>query len=207
MSENDNLEEKVPDIKHGGRKRDEALDRVIIEATLDILAEIGFDLMTINMVASRAKVGKASMYRRWPSKVELVKDALIWMSRESVDLENLPDTRNLKNDLLSVLKPYSIEYAERKLKVLSSLGSFSTKHKKLEDETLFEIINPFNRVNLMIMNRAIERGEISPKADIDLASEIIVAMITYCSTTLGKSFDKEIYSKLLDNILLKALKY
>src|SRR5262245_38845873 len=95
-----------------GRKRDETLDRRIVGAAIDILAEIGFDSMTMDMVAARAKAGKAAVYRRWSSKAELVRDALIWMSRSSVELDDLPDTGSLRGDLLAVLKPYSKDHSE-----------------------------------------------------------------------------------------------
>ena len=119
-----------------GRKRDPALDTHIIKVALDILADRGFDRMTMDMVAAHAKAGKATVYRRWPSKAELVRDALIWMSRGSIDPDHAPDTGSLRGDLLSVLKPYSAERSERKLRVLAGLGSFSTEHREIADEVM-----------------------------------------------------------------------
>lgn len=69
----------------------------------------------MDMVAARAKAGKATMYRRWSSKVELVRDALTWMNRNHLELDLLPDTGTLQSDLLALLKPQSIEEGERKL--------------------------------------------------------------------------------------------
>ena len=100
-----------------GRKRDPKLDDTILESTLNILAEKGFDSMTMDMVAADAKSGKATLYRRWPSKPELVRDALIFMSKGSVDVDHLPDTGSLKEDLLAIVKPYSSEHGQRKIRV------------------------------------------------------------------------------------------
>ncbi|RYD34561.1 MAG: TetR/AcrR family transcriptional regulator, partial [Verrucomicrobiaceae bacterium] len=96
--------------KKPGRKRDETRDRDILDATLDTLAEIGFDSMTMDQVAARVKAGKATLYRRWASKAELVRDALIGVSRNSIQVDQLPDTGNLRDDLLAVMKPHSMEY-------------------------------------------------------------------------------------------------
>lgn len=189
-----------------GRKRDQTLDNKIIEAAVNILAEVGFDNMTMDMVAAAAKSGKATVYRRWKSKEELVKDTLIWMSRNSVELDNLPDTGTLRGDLLAVLKPYSIKYSELKLRVLSGLGSFFSKHKNLAEETTNGIFEPMTDVNRRIMQRAIERGEISSKADIETACEVIIAMISFYSLGQKKQFDKLVYANLLDNVLIPALK-
>ena len=59
-----------------GRKRDHSRDPEILQCTIDVLAETGFEGMTIEMVAARAKAGKATLYRRWASKGELVVDAV-----------------------------------------------------------------------------------------------------------------------------------
>ena len=59
-----------------GRKRDHTRDAEILDATIEVLAETGSDGMTIDMVAARAKAGKATVYRRWASKPDLVLDAV-----------------------------------------------------------------------------------------------------------------------------------
>ena len=60
-----------------GRKRDPSRDQDILDAALDVLVESGYDGMTVDMVAARAKAGKATLYRRWPSKGELIVDCLL----------------------------------------------------------------------------------------------------------------------------------
>jgi AcrR family transcriptional regulator len=162
--------------------------------------------MTMDMVAARAKAGKATVYRRWASKAELARDALILMSRSSMDLANLPDTGTLRGDLLALMKPYSIEFSQRKLRALAGLGSFFSENQKLAEETIADIFGPWTEVNRQLMRRAMERGEISKKADIEMACQIIVPMTLYRTVTLNKQFDKRLYSNLLDNILLPALR-
>ena len=59
-----------------GRRFDRSLDAAILDAALDGLAEQGYDRMSMDDLASRAKVGKAAIYRRWPSKAAVVADAI-----------------------------------------------------------------------------------------------------------------------------------
>lgn len=189
-----------------GRKRDQTLDTQILEATIEILAEVGFDSMTMDRVAARAKTGKASVYRRWASKAELVRDALIWMSRGSVELDHLPDTGSLRDDLLALVKPYSVEFGERKLKVLAGLGSFLSAHPTFASEARAGIFEPWTEVNRTLMQRAKERGEIPAQANIELACEVIVAMTSHRSFNENKTSDRNFFATLLDQILLPALK-
>jgi AcrR family transcriptional regulator len=186
-----------------GRKRDHTRDAEILEASIDILSEAGFDGMTMDMVAARAKAGKATMYRRWSSKTELVRDALAWMNQNHLELDLLPDMGTLRNDLLALLKPQSIEEGERKLRVLSGLGSFFTQNPDAVNGGIFE---PWVAVNRELMHRAVSRGEISAHADIETACQVIVSMASYRGLVQRKTFDKRFYTELIDGVLLPALK-
>lgn len=188
-----------------GRKRDPQLDTQIIDSALAILGEVGFDSMTMDMVAARTGAGKATLYRRWPSKAELVGDALISMSRNSVETETMPDTGSLRTDLLSVMKPYSTEFAERKMRVLSGLGSFHSEHQEFAREAMNGIFKPWIEINTTLMKRAQLRGEISAKADIETACRVIVAMTHFRTAVELKSMNRTIYAGLLDTIILPAL--
>lgn len=188
-----------------GRKRDPALDLQILEATLELLGEVGFDSLSMDMVAAHIGAGKTTLYRRWSSKAELVKDALIYMSRNSIEIDQLPDTGTLKGDLLALLKPYSQEYSDYKFRVFGGLGSFLTANQELADEVMAGVFNPMTEMNRRIFKRALERGELRAKADIELACEIIVGMVSYRTLTLRKTFDKNYYAKLLDGVLLSGV--
>jgi AcrR family transcriptional regulator len=97
-----------------GRKRDHTRDPEILAAAIDVLAETGFEGMTIDMVAARAKAGKATLYRRWPSKADLVLDAVACMKAGTVPAV-VPDTGTLRGDLIALIKPHSIEEGAKKL--------------------------------------------------------------------------------------------
>lgn len=83
------------------RKRGEALETAILEAALDELAEGGYADLTMERVAERARTGKASLYRRWPSRMELTFDAV----RHSMPDPTSPtDTGSLRGDVLAFLR-------------------------------------------------------------------------------------------------------
>lgn len=189
-----------------GRKRDPAIDEQVLEATIQILEEKGFGGMTMDLVAAQAKAGKASLYRRWPSKAELVRDALIWMSRSSVDSSKLPDTGSLRGDLLAVVKPYSQEFAERKLRVMAGLGSFYTEHQQTADEVFCGIFESWTTMNRAIFRRAIERGEVPKSAPVDLLCDTIIALASHYKRTQQKPFDRSAYAEFLDAVVMPAVK-
>ena len=114
-----------------GRKRDHTRDPEILDAALDVLAETGYDGMTIDMVAARAKAGKATLYRRWASKSELVLDAVACMKSTDVDLASPPDTGTLRGDLVAMVKTPTIRESERKLKVMAGIVSMIARDPEL----------------------------------------------------------------------------
>ena len=125
-----------------GRRRDHSRDPEILNAALDVLAEEGYDGMTVDMVAARAKAGKATLYRRWPSKGELVIDAVACMKRGDFDLANLPDTGTLRGDLVAMIKPRTIEESERKMQVMAGLMSALARSPELSAAIDRAIIEP-----------------------------------------------------------------
>jgi AcrR family transcriptional regulator len=207
MSERGELSEVVAEkpAQTLGRKRDHTRDDKILEAAIDILADASFDGMTMDMVAARAKAGKATVYRRWSSKAELVRDALTWMNRNHLELDLLPDTGTLRGDLLALLKPQSIEEEERKFRVLAGLGSF-LQHPEFAEAGKAGIFEPWVAVNRELMHRAVGRGEFPAHADIEMACQVITSMASFRGLIQRKPFDKRFYTALIDGILLPALK-
>src|SRR3954470_20086273 len=116
-----------------GRKRDHTRDPEILEAALDVLAECGYDGLTIDMVAARAKAGKATLYRRWPSKAALVIDAAVCMKQGMSRLEDLPDTGTLRGDLVALIRPHSMEDSERRMRVMGGVVSMLSRDPQLAD--------------------------------------------------------------------------
>jgi AcrR family transcriptional regulator len=188
-----------------GRRRDHARDPEILRAALEVLAETGYDGMTIDMVAARARAGKATLYRRWPSKAELVIDAVACMKKGDFDLANLPDTGTLRGDLLAMIKPHTIEDGERKLQIIAGLMSMLSRDPGLAEAVNAAIVEPRAAVNRVLMRRAADRGEISPDADIETLSLVTPSMAAYRVLILRKPVDRTFLITLIDGVLLPAL--
>jgi AcrR family transcriptional regulator len=188
-----------------GRKRDHTKDQQILDAAIEVLAETGFDGMTIDMVATRAKAGKATVYRRWASKNELVLDAVACIKKDDLATLEIPDTGTLRGDLIAMIRPPSIQDAEKKLKIMAGLASMLSGAPELADAANKAIVEPRAGVNRMLLTRAIERGEISPDIDLQLVSLISPSMVTYRSLLLRKPVDREFLISIIDNIVLPAV--
>src|SRR5215207_6564595 len=135
------LEVPVDTPRHG-RKRDHTRDAEILDAAIDVLAETGYDGMTVDMVAARAKAGKATLYRRWPSKADLVLDAVACMKAAEVDPGALPDTGTLRGDLIALIKPRSIEEASKKMRVMAGLAGMLSRTPELAEAANAAIVEP-----------------------------------------------------------------
>lgn len=187
-----------------GRRRDHTRDPEILEAAVDVLAEHGFEGMTIDMVAARAKAGKATIYRRWPSKADLVIDAVACMKASELDADHLPDTGSLRGDLVAMIRPRSIEDGERKLRVMAGLFGMISASPDLADAARSAIIEPRAAVNRLFLRRAIERGEIRADCDVELLAVLTPAMVAYRVLIQKRAVDPEYLVSLIDGVLLPA---
>ncbi|MCU1598952.1 MAG: hypothetical protein QOE85_1402 [Actinomycetota bacterium] len=205
MTQLDLTEQPEAEASKLGRKRDHTRDPEILDAALEVLAETGYDGMTIDMVAARAKAGKATMYRRWPSKSELVLDAVACMKSADIDFDRLPDTGTLRGDLIAMIKPPSIKDAETKLKIMAGLISMLTRNPELADAANAAMVEPRATVNRIFFKRAIERGEISPDCDVETLSLVTPSMAAYRVLILRKPVDRAFLISLIDGVLMPAV--
>lgn len=188
-----------------GRKRDHTRDPEILEAAIAVLSESGYEAMTMDMVATRAKAGKATLYRRWPSKAELVIEAVACMKQGMNAVENAPDTGTLRGDLVGLIRPHSLEDSERKMQVMGGLVSMLSRDPQLADAVNEAITEPRARLNRLLMERAAARGEISADADLDTISHIAPSMTAYRTLVQRKPVDRAFLIGLIDGVVLPAL--
>lgn len=188
-----------------GRKRDHSRDPEILAAALDVLAEVGYDGMTVDMVATRAKAGKATLYRRWPSKAELVVDAVGCMKQGEFTPDHLPDTGTLRGDLIAMIKPHSISDGERKLKIMAGVASMLGRDPQLADAVRQAITEPRVAINRRLMQRAVDRGEVRADVDIETIAHLGPSMSAYRVLVLRLPVDREFLISMIDGVVLPAL--
>ena len=188
-----------------GRKRDPTRDPEILGATLEMLAETGYDGMTIDMVAARAKAGKATVYRRWASKSELVIDAVACMKTADIDFDALPDTGTLRGDLVAMIKPHSMQDGAKKLQVMAGVISMLSRHPELADAATAAIVEPRAKANRVFFARAIKRGEIPADVDVGLLSQLGGAMAMHRTLILRKPVDRAFVLSVIDGVILPAV--
>ena len=164
-----------------GRPRSDEAHRAILEATLELLVESGFSDLTVEGVATRAGVGKATIYRRWPSKLHMVVEAF----GELPGLEEV-DSGSVARDLEEMLRSYlQILNSTPLARVMPSLAG-----ERAHNPDLSELLDPLLRGRrkpiLAALARGVERGEVREDVDLELAADLIfgpIAMRVFFSGT------------------------
>ena len=197
-----------PPRKSVGRKRDHSRDPVILDATLAVLAETGYDRMTIDQVAARAGMARATVYRRWPTKADLVLDAVSQLSRGDVgelDVAHLPDTGTLRGDMIAMIQPFDDEQQQVRIQAMTGLLALARTDERLADAATGAGIRPWVDLNRLLIQRAVERGEYPPPADLDLLAELIPTM---CISRAVQQLPitHEFSVALIDGVILPALR-
>lgn len=151
------------------------VEAAILAATLEVLDEVGFKDLTVEAVAARAGAAKTAVYRRWPSKVPLVVEAL---ARSEPGLPP-PDTGNLRTDIFQLwtgLTGTGRRSLERILPVV-------TAYLNDDDDLMAEFLNRYFQPRLQamhtLMTRAAARGEIRADADPELAFDLLLGPLAY----------------------------
>ena len=161
-------------IRKPGRPRSAQAHKAIIDATLELLAEEGFQGLSIEEVAARAGVGKTTIYRRWSSKEELVMDAI---RQVQVDIPPALDTGNFRNDLAVLLKTayqgfmaYPHPFLGKLL--LKFIGEYQT-HPEIFQGAITQLIIPRFQRFFHMVEQAQAREEI--RGDID--PELVLGLV------------------------------
>jgi AcrR family transcriptional regulator len=188
-----------------GRKRDPSRDGVILDAALAVLAEHGYDGMTIDMVAARADSARATVYRRWATKADLVLEAVAQMSRDDVGLDQLPDTGSLRGDITAMILPLSDQGQQVRIQAMAALLSLSKTDARLSDAATRAGIGPWIEVNRILIQRAVDRGEFPPPSDLDMLAELI-PMMCVSRAVQQQPITREFSLALIDSVIIPALR-
>jgi AcrR family transcriptional regulator len=176
-----------------GRPRSEEAHQAILQATLQLLSDVGYSALTVEGVASRAGVGKATIYRRWPSKLPLVVEAFGQLPAfEDVD------TGSLEGDVKTMLRGYLELFHKSPLRaVLPSLAG-----ERASNPELAELFGPVMRGRreplIRALERARDRGEVPAELDLGLASELLVGPIAVRLFFTGRSLHPDMVDPIVD---------
>ena len=183
-----------------GRPRSVECDRVILEAALSEYAERGLDGMSVDAVAARAGVSKATIYRRYPSKVELVVASTFAIAEERAPK---PDTGSLRGDLTTTLRNL------RSLLDDPRLGSAIRMMvvDALQNDDLARMHREFVRERRQgtfdAFQRAIDRGELHAEVDFDFAADSLAGQLFYRHLVLHESVDDAYIDTVIDAFLAR----
>jgi AcrR family transcriptional regulator len=159
-----------------GRPRSAQAHQAIITATLELLAEEGFDGMSLEAVATRAGVGKTTIYRRWPSKEALVIDAM----REQHTEMPVADTGNLRADMVTLLREEVSQAANPlQAKLLFRVAGEIFAHPELFSVVFHQQLAPRLKHMEQLIERAQARGELRQDLDAPFMMGLILGPLLY----------------------------
>ena len=185
---------------HGPDPRIERSRRLILSAALDLLGEVGFGKLTIEGVAARAGVGKSTIYRHWPGRLELIEDAVRLLKPEVA----LPASGPVRDRVVALLQqvattladstwsrclPAIIDAAERDPEVLDI-------HRRLTCER--------REVLIGLLAEGVASGEIAPGTDLCLLAETLVGPIIVRRLLFHEPFDPDDVPRLVDQVIPPA---
>ena len=148
-----------------GRPRSEQARQAILRSTLKVLGANGFSRFTIEDVAARARVGKATVYRWWPNKAALIADAF---ARSTTRKLRFPDTGSLATDMSRQMRQLVKIFCSRQGRIVSAILAAGQSDKEVIAAFRDRFLWPRRREAYATLQRGISRRELSPKIDPDL---------------------------------------
>ena len=195
--------EETTQLRHIGGRLAVAREHELLEVTLALLAEVGYESMSVDEIARRAHASKATIYRRWPSKADLVAAAILG---HKIGNPRPVPAATLREDLLAELGCVCQESTAARALAQGLLTALRT------DPYLSELIrqqgsSAMREVMAEIVTRAVARGELAPKCEgctltvVEVAQAVIGTRLLFS----GKPLDAAFIEHVVDNVLLPIL--
>ncbi|MGZ4681203.1 MAG: TetR/AcrR family transcriptional regulator [Acidimicrobiales bacterium] len=163
------------------RGRGEAADTAILDAAIEVLCEQGYGGLTMSTVIERAGVSSATLYRRWPTKLDLVMAAVEAVSPEKANT----DTGSLDGDIRAFITHIATSVAHRRQHIVEALAAGSATHPELDEAIKAKFITP-RLVELRgILARAKERGELASVPSAETAASFVSGPAYHRAYVLG----------------------
>lgn len=175
-----------------GRPRDPQVDEAVFAATLELLAEDGYAQLTIERIAARAGVGKASLYRRWPDKVSVVLEAV---SRNPAR-PSAPDTGSLPGDARDFLLTL-VRYRTLHSAAITAISSEALCNARFGEAFRAGMADPVLIGLRTIVERAVTRGELPAGTDVDLVAALPPALMQAQRLLTGRQPDEAFVERIV----------
>lgn len=182
-----------------GRPRDERTDRAILEATRELIAEVGvYEFRTADL-AARAGVGKGAIYRRYGSKDELITAAIASLVNEEIIV---PDTGSTRGDLLVLMREAVEVYRGSGAgRLMPNLVGAMARQPELADAVRKGFLANRRAALSEVLRRGIERGDLRPDVDVELALDVLGGPLFYRLLITGGPIDERLAQGVADLIL------
>lgn len=187
------------------RRRGAVLERAILDAALDQLSTVGWNGFTMEGVAAGAQTGKAAVYRRWPSKEDLVADAL---QAGLPRLDEAPDLGNVRADLVALCrKARDAMFSRPGLALRSVIHECDPLEVERFHGLIVEgVVEPTLKMLSEVIGRGVERGEVRSDAVDSYVFDVIPAMMMYRSKVRGCEWSDQELDELIDRLMLPLLR-
>ncbi len=187
------------------RRRGAVLERAILDAALEQLSTVGWNGLTMEGVAAGAQTGKAAVYRRWPSKEDLVADAL----RSGLPhFDEAPDRGSVREDLLALCRQArEAMFSRPGFALRSVIHECDSIQAERFHGVIFEgVVEPTIKLLRDVVTRGIERGEVRPDAANGYVFDAIPAMMMYRSKVCGSEWTDQEIEEMIDQFMLPLLR-
>lgn len=193
-----------------GRPRDDTREAAILQAALEVLSEVGYDRLTIDAVAAKAKASKATVYRRWADKAGLVVDAMQTLTPmpppgQAEPPCYWPDTGSLRGDLLAGVRNFAARLNTEEGKLMAAVMTAQMRDPALAAAMRAATSDEKLRSCRILVGRAVARGEVATTTGSDTFVEVLPAVMFNRLLIVGRPFDEEFITHVVDDIALPLL--
>ncbi|MEU3698428.1 TetR/AcrR family transcriptional regulator [Streptomyces griseoviridis] len=187
------------------RRRGAVLERAILDAALDQLGTVGWNGLTMEGVAAAAQTGKAAVYRRWPSKEDLVADAL----RSGLPaFDTAPDLGSVREDLLALCRrARDAMFSRPGLALRSVIHECDTVQAERFHAVIMDgVVEPTLTLLREVIERGIERNEVRSDAANGCVFDAVPAMMMYRSKVCGCEWSDPEIETMIDQLMVPLLR-
>jgi AcrR family transcriptional regulator len=178
------------------------LDAAILDAALAGVAEVGYDRLSMDDVASRAGVGKAAIYRRWPSKAVVVADAIAYWRRRLGPVEP-PNTGTLRGDIdaLVAAVPDLNDADSQMIRVVVGVATAAMHNPVLAAALDDLVLSTPRQLVRAVLDQAVARGEIAAGRDLSLMPDVALGL-NIMRVITGRPVDRVYVRRVLEDVIL-----